>query len=401
MQSDVTVNPAPEWDLAYVLPDLSLPEPAGGMEGPAWLSTVTLNSDHLAIVPPSDARVLAIRAAVPAAETLLSGFSDSYGHAIRPSVLICRRDFPELVDRQTEPIIAFRNAAALSVVLRARAAVASGNGAMGPVWTDVFDLHPTTVNRAGQLYTDSPATLDMRGQGLSFHATQSPFVAASVPRLLVDSGIYSELGARWRHRYVDRVLDDERERSLFRSLEVSYRASSLGRVSLPSIHDVGVQIALWVSAIEILVWPTAHRANVGLALDLLGSYRWHTRALDDALYDVRWTKNRPTRKGNAVQHAYALLNKVRNDFLHGEPVSDQALRPALAPRTRLIWLAAIVYRTALAAFLGVTPWSAGRDDSESGQVIANNSTHATFAFGLAAQFGVAVGDGSDYLAPPG
>jgi hypothetical protein len=336
------------------MPDLILPDGDGGMAGPAWLSTATLNSDHLAIVPPSDARVLAIRAAVPAADALLSGFTDSYGHAVLPSALICRTAFPDLVGRQAEAIIAFRNAVALSVVLRTRAVVASGDGAMGPIWTDVFDLHPTTINRLGELYTGSPAMLDIRGQGQRFYGTQSPFVTARVSRLLIDSALYRELGAKWQHRYMDRALDDERARSLFRSLEVAYRASSLGRVSLPSIHDVGVQIALWVSAIEILVWPTAHKANWRLAVDLLGSYRWHVSALDDSLYDVFWQQNKPPIRGNAVQRAYALINKVRNDFLHGEPVNDQTLTPALAAGSSLILLAAIVYRTALAGFLGVT-----------------------------------------------
>jgi hypothetical protein len=91
---------------------------------------------------------------------------------------------------------------------------------------------------------------------------------------------------------------------------------------------------------------------------------------------------------------------VRNDFLHGEPVNDQTLTPALAAGSSLILLAAIVYRTALAGFLGVTPWAAGAADLEVSQVIASNFDHATYAFGLATQFGVVIGDLSDYLAPP-
>jgi hypothetical protein len=386
-----------EWVLAFVLPDLVLrDEVESDADREFAPNPLTLGSEHVAIVRRGDPRVESIVARVPAAAVLLSGFHDSYGRPVRPSVLICRRDFPDHVRGRTEPIVAFRNMVAMSCVLLARAVAAGGGTTMAPVWTDVFDLHPTTITIHGGMYTDSPAMKDIRAPTDAFYGAQSPFITSDGRHLHVDSVLYRAFGDQWHRRYVD-LVDDQRSRALVRSLEVAYRAASLGRVSLASIHDVGMQISLWVSAIEVLAWQEGGRVDLQAVVDLLARYAWPGKFLADSRYTISFRKTKIA--ANAVQKGYELLYQARNDFLHGEPVDQHTLRPPTAPSAQLTVLAAIVYRAALAAYmrLKAPDWN---DPQAVARAMADHNTDSTYSHALATQFGAGVSNLSDYLRPP-
>ena len=101
----------PDWQLVFVLPNLALDKrdiPADG---------ITLGLEGIAICSTADKRVAKIRAWSSPADRFLDAFHDGNGNNIQPSVLLAREDWVARFNRSPEPVIAFRNAVALSVVL--------------------------------------------------------------------------------------------------------------------------------------------------------------------------------------------------------------------------------------------------------------------------------------------
>ena len=52
---------------------------------------------------------------------------------------------------------------------------------------------------------------------------------------------------------VGQLGTEDARRRLFRALQVAYQASATPIKNQATIHDLGVGIALWVSALEVLV----------------------------------------------------------------------------------------------------------------------------------------------------
>ena len=182
----------------------------------------------------------------------------------------------------------------------------------------------------------------------TFRAMPSPYLPVAGRTLQQDRYLYRVLGQEWLRRYVGGKEDDLFSRQLFRSLETAFTAASVGAKNLASLHDYGVQMGLWVSAIEILTWGVFQGANRDRSLDLLQRYQWRDERLDKATA-VPTLKLK--RQVNLVQHACVLMYYVRNDFLHGNPVSYDSLRLAPDREVYLPSIAAIVYRTVLVAYL--------------------------------------------------
>jgi hypothetical protein len=346
--------PEVDWELAFVLPNLSLPAPssneAGDGSGGDWSGGISLGQDCMAIVAEADSRVRTIMEAVPAARRLLNGFRTPGGHAHKPSALIIRTDTPAAIKNDLEAIVSFRNAVAFSFILRARAAGVKSDSPGEPSWSDTFDFHPTVIGQRGHLVTVSDALQAIFAGDATFHATHSPNISPCGRRLYPDFYLLRALGKLWNHRYRHGLRGSPYTRAVFRSLEVAFGASSAAAKNQGSLSDYGTQMALWVSAIEILAWPEDRRADFGKVHRLLGRYQWASDVLNRARYQFTWGGN-PI-KCNAVQRAYGYMYRARNRFLHGETVTAQTLVPRRLRRAiPLPQLAAIVYRTALAAFL--------------------------------------------------
>lgn len=341
-----------DWEFVYVLPNLVLPDdPAENVTG-EWPGGIDLNTDVLSVVPSSDDRLQVIREATPVVGQILDSFFTSQGARYRPAVLIVRQSAPESVRRSEEAIVAFRNAIALSVVLRGRAAAAQGYGGMSPTWSDTFDFHPAQVSGRGRFVVLSPALRSLIARDDPLHFTDSPYLPREGRRVWPDAYLYRTLGIEWGRRYNGSRPKAQFGRSLFRSLEVAYQACAVGAKNQGSIHDYGVQVALWVSAIEILSWPEERHASFTHALKLLKRAPLHGK-LQKKRYRAKMKKKGSALRMNALERAYSYLYKSRNRFLHGNPVSssllftrNQTTDPAPIPR-----VAAVVYRAALTAYL--------------------------------------------------
>jgi len=335
-----------EWFLAFLLPHVS---PAKPIEAP-----------HIALVPPDDARLESIAETVPAARTLLSRFSDQFGNPVAPSAILVDEAAGEGL-KNLQAISAFRNAIALSTISASwQRALTSRSTSWMARWSDHFDFYPYVPTKDGSgLNSQSAAALtvdthnEFRGQ-----------TYAHVPRpdnlqFAVDAPLLQLCLARWEERFVDGCTQWT-HRALFRSLEIAFLASRVPAIGtrLPSIHDVGIALSLWVSALEILKPSARSDAGRTQALDLVGRAEWRTPELRHRRYVIRH-RHGPLKAGgkvrrfNYTQKLVGELYRARNDFLHGNRVTSSSLFPARdGDKPNLFYLAPLVYRTAVLAFLG-------------------------------------------------
>jgi len=345
------------WRLALVMPNLELrgyhPDESGHAGAGALHPDLTLGSSFVAVVPPSEPRAKRIAASDRAARALLCGFHGTQGEAVAPSALLVRTDAPEPV--QSMPaLIAFRNALAIPILLKARAGAEPGVGGWQPHWSDTFDFHPTFPVGEDGLATLSPALRSFGLQAERYKATPSPYMPIVGRQMVTDRALAGLLASEWRRRW-ESDDDDQWGRVLFRSLECAYWAMSADLKNFESLQDYGFQLAQWVSAVEVLVSSAPGGGSVESAWALLGEFAWPNAALQE---QVQCTIGKRTRNFDVVQRIYGHINRARNDFLHGNPVSADTFfmhrsqsAHSGSKQPSLLQLCATVYRTALMSYL--------------------------------------------------
>lgn len=339
------------WHFIHVVPNLVLPPKDKAQPPFGWPDGIDLGSDELAIVAGTDTRILEARASTPAVEQILSSFRDQYGNPYSPAVLIATDAAVKAKWFSEEAVVAFRNAIALAVLLKGRAAAARGVGGMSPTWSDTFDFHPAQLSVSSRMVLNTPAITAGVSVNAHLNLTPSPYVPLEGQHIWPDEYLYRALGLEWKRRFASLAGNDQFARSLFRSLEVAYTACAVGAKNEQSIHDYGLQVALWVSAIEILAWPTGKNAGLEEVLALLRRAPLDP-SLANRVYQAKFRKREKPRRLNAIERSYSYLYKARNSFLHGNPVSAAMLftkgKKVSSPTPRI---AAVVYRAALAAYL--------------------------------------------------
>jgi hypothetical protein len=133
---------------------------------------------------------------------------------------------------------------------------------------------------------------------------------------------------------------------------------------------MGVGIALWVSAFEILSHPRSGNANLLTALNVLAKAEWEDTGLRSKRFKL--TYQGQTSKINLIQKLYCELYRARNDFLHGNPVTSGKLFPmSRSGGPTLLHAAPLIYRAALMGFLPFRP------PAKSGDVAAQVAAYMT------------------------
>ena len=153
-------------------------------------------------------------------------------------------------------------------------------------------------------------------------------------------------------------------RVLFRSLEVACQAARVPAVGTrtPTIHDVGIGLALWVSAFEILSHPKEGDATRTTVLDLLETAAWKTSKLKARRFKI-WGPKKTIRRISLVQKLYCELYRARNDFLHGNRVTASKLFPLnKSGGPTLLHCAPLIYRAALLETLPLKPRKTRKSD---------------------------------------
>jgi hypothetical protein len=336
---------AAKWKFVLAVPNLVLPHERFGEVG-FWKRGLTFGHQYFAIVSPEDARIAAVQASNSSVSRILHSFRDELGQSYVPSVLIESEEAPERVRSSAEAVIDFRNVVAIAVLLRSRALLCVGSRFDEPVYSETFDLHPVQVGRNGSVIVDSPGLLSSLGKSKELHFAGSPFVVRAAGRVVADERLLSALSEAWARHHIETSNQDVRFVSLFRALQIAFTALAVPNKNLGSVHDFGVMLSLWVSALEILVLPagTANRRRVSQMLK--GDPSLSTNS------GLPSVDERNRELITFLGELYDALYDARNNFLHGNPLDRAVFAPqVLSVRVNLLEVAPIIFRSALAAFL--------------------------------------------------
>jgi hypothetical protein len=358
-----------EWSPVALLPNIKAESPIG--------------SQYALLVSANDERVRDLGQAFPAVRDFADRFSDILGNKETPSYILFHKDFVRR-HSDSEALVGFRDAIALSSILRARALAING-GWMGhnAAYADSFDFYPLfldnnlsgIVGSSGGLMT----SLDSIG---AFRAHTSP----QVPHRIVDQLYFDRyLGGRlmdeWSKCFV-RKQDVRQGRRLFRSLQMAFHAFRVPYSYAGIDHDLGRLVALLVSAHEILIHD-GKRASKEHVRDALERYAASSKVALVKSYKFVETRKTSTRV-TALSKAYWHLNDARNDFLHGNMINAQSLNPN-GLHGNIYWFGAIVYRLLLEVRLGTLTSLGGWDNLSDD--MSKNEVRATYESALLRLFG--------------
>ena len=331
----------PDWRLAFVLPNLCLGQ---HQRSPPGLS---LGLAGIAIVPAFDPRVVEITQWSEAARSFLGSFHDGNGTEITPAVLILRNDWHRDLKDDPEPLIAFRNAVAVTSILPYRAQWQNG-GWLGVSWSEAFDYHPVRLRPDGSkfdFWTPALNSVGFRMKGLSM----TPDLR--VPRTHLchsDTLLAKRLGQVWYQRYL-RSRDKRSSAKVFRSLELAFEALGMRFRSYSSLSEVGLNAVPWVTSMEVLASPDQKGVTKWDCARLIGQHEFSDRRLRSRRYWVKVKRGR--HHMNLAQRVFVRLYEARSKFVHGDRVSVKLLLTPGDESPPLLSLASTVYRAALVAYL--------------------------------------------------
>lgn len=334
-----------DWTCLCVLPNIAMRDPIEG--GP-----IALASAH-------DIRVRAEASANEVLANFLGSFRDTQGNVLTPSVLLwdrgSRQQWPSF-----DALCSFRDLTAASHVLLARAQALTANFVTSTQWMDSFEIHPWMVTADGQHISCRTLALGAIDTVDRFVAQSSPGVPLrSLSELDLDRALFDALRKRWFGFYTgaDRSHFNT---AVFRSLNMAFRAGSMPGAADVSAYDLGLSLALWVSAFEILAHPGGG-ADVtrGHVFELLDQAPYLGTKIKDQRYETRSRSGVVTLR-NLPSALYSAIYFARNQFLHGNPI-DADITTFGASDKHLLNFAPCLYRLALAAKLDVR-WKEPRPD---------------------------------------
>lgn len=304
---------------------------------------VAITAEQVAILPTADERVVELSAQHPNLDQFLGRFTGSHGRAVNPAVMVIDADAPNC-RRTGEAMVGFRNAVAVSTVLRQTALELLYPRGHRILFSDPFDFYPWNLDRDfDRMISITPASMALH-QVDDFAGQPSP---GSPIHMLdnhdLDEVLLTEILAHWDAAY-SRTRMGQMDTALFRSLNMASAAMRMPATTGATMFDYGRQCALWISAFEILAHFESGHANLGTVFALLAKKRFHMRELNPKRYRVMYRNRRLS--VTLPQKLYERLYRARNDFLHGNPVTVQSLQ--IRESGRLIGhFAPLLYRFAL------------------------------------------------------
>jgi hypothetical protein len=268
---------------------------------------------------------------------------------VSPGVLLLRSDAPETF-KSIEAVSSFRDLLALSVIPLQRARGIVHDGSHHIQYSDFFDFYPWVYHDGhAHLVCNTPAQVSLH-EVRAFRGQTSPILSPlDFDHMDVDTPLLNALLARWRVRYGTR-RPQWSDRALFRSLNMATAASKIPAGVDLTTFSVGRNIGLWVSAFEILTHTGQDKVRLWDVYDRLGAVAWRHKKLKAKRYKPTSSKA----KRNLPCWMYGEIYRVRNDFLHGNPVDANSLIVRRS-RRNLFSYAGMLYRMALSGFLDLKP----------------------------------------------
>ena len=308
-----------------------------------------VESKYVIITPHDDPLTQAIRDRSPKFSQFVDNFKDQFGRNFAPSLFFLHKN----VKFDLEAIISFRNLFAISSIVQSwEKFLCLGTQATQLDYykfSNYFDLYPYSLSKDEKdLIAHTPSILAL-DEPDKFQGQCSPELARPYSTSkFYDSALFEALSKEWEKYFVNRKRKEWKSRSLFRSLEMSFRAAKLPFENQSTIHDYGAKIALWISAFEILIHPCNDDVNITKVLDFLGDIHFNTEKLNYKKYGPK------NKRLNLIQKTYLEMYNARNDFLHGNHVKLSGLFPGRNSKCNSFTvIAPVLYKCALYHFLGL------------------------------------------------
>jgi hypothetical protein len=323
-----------DWVPMFALPNVRLSEPT--------------EIEHLAIVHAADPRVQALALRSANFTHYLTNFKNEFDVDYEPSLIIWNDAGPQEY-RDTEALAAFRDALALSVVPGKVASTLDRDSRDKLRYTNWFNIYPWMTG------SDDKYVVMRNSAVMGLHETTQlkPQIAPGLNQEIiqkrdVDATLHRELMARFKRRFASSTpsWDDTK---LFRSLSMANAAGQLPSQGDFTPYDAGRSIALWASAFEIAAHPSSGTAGHLQVYDLLEKVEWQTIACKEERHACMAPPE--ARHPRVLACAiYSRIHRARNDYLHGNKVSDVQL--AVMPYGRFLPdYAPVLYRAALLGLL--------------------------------------------------
>jgi hypothetical protein len=302
-------------------------------------------ADEMAIVPTNDERVVGYEKEFPAFGRFVKRFTDPFGARIAPGILLLHSKAPKTF-WSIEAVSSFRDLLALSVIPLQRARGIIHGHSNHIQYSDYFDFYPWTFNdRNLHLVCNTPGLVGLH-EVSAFKGQSSPVLSAVDFRYMdVDAPLLKALLARWCVRYSTR-RPEWADRALFRSLNMAMAASKMPAGADVTNFALGRNLGLWVSAFEILTHSGQERLRLSHVYDKVAGAPWKNKKAKRKVFRPHHSQI----KRNLGCWVYGEIYRVRNHFLHGEPVSPQSLIVKRSKRN-LFSYAPMLYRMLLTGFL--------------------------------------------------
>ncbi|WP_332117252.1 hypothetical protein [Azorhizobium caulinodans] len=287
-----------------------------------------------------------VLAARPSVRAFLGRFSGQFGETLAPSVILRRCDIPDSY-KTYDALAGLRDILSACSVPLARACYLAYGAERSPGelhFSDVFDIYPWMPGGTREYLHLRNYQMNAVHVVSQFHGQGTPGVR---PGQLMDSHFEKRLAETLLERWDDHfgaTRPDRADTSLFRALNMAREAARMP--SGQTVYDVGRNIALWVSAYEILA-HMGKRSSLNAVLALLEHVSWQDSNLREDQTIICGTA--PARIPTWLcRKIYAL----RNDFLHGNDVSSGMLSHN---GRGMLDYAACLFRFVLAGFLKEAP----------------------------------------------
>lgn len=313
-----------------------------------------IEADYVALVSYGDKRLSKLCSRYDRLRVFLSKFTDAFGVQIRPSVILLREDAPDRF-RTIDAIASFRDLVSVAALARSHSLdlVYGAKGRTGRVrYSNYFSLYPWMLDKNyDNIIAHTPAlwALHHVEEFVGQSSPEVPEVTISTSDL--DEPLLQELASRWCNRYAARQPTWS-DQALFRSLNTANHAARLPAGIDTTFYDVGRQIALWVSAFEILAHPGTGQSGVLRVYELLENVCWLDKDIKQRRFKTNNGRLKSPPRRNLACWIYSQIYDVRNAFLHGNPVSQRHLMLGSSGH-HLFSLVLPLYRMALSGFLGL------------------------------------------------
>jgi hypothetical protein len=326
------------WEVAFVLPNVQVQLP--------------IETTHMALVPFNHVRVRELRAEHAVLDRYLARFTDAVGEKVEPSVLMHRYPSPKTT-RTHDAFAGFRDLLAISVVPVSRARSLTQRSRPTAIhFSNYFDPFPWFVtNDYKAILLATPSVTHFNEISKFRGHSHADLFTHQLSDYEIDQVLLERLIEEWRLRFA--VKNPSKDSvTLFRSLNMAAQAARMPAATGVTLFDVGRLMILWSSAFEILVNPGLGHDNkqLGRIYDVLETVQWVTPFARQRIYSVYGS---PRQKRGAACWLYSLIHKLRNDFVHGNPVDRRQIK---LPGTKLpLWMhVAPLYRLMLTAYLDLS-----------------------------------------------